>query len=177
MDASTIWLLWIMRLSICYTNIYLSSCFWFFWVYTRQWIAGSHGLPWQLIWLRIHLKCRRPRFNSWVRNIPWRRERLPTPVFLGFPSGSVSKEYACNVGDLGLIPESERSPGGGYGNRLQYPWLENPMDRGAWRATVHGVTEVDRNERLQHSRADGNSILHFWSTILKTSDSDCSLLS
>ena len=42
---------------------------------------------------------------------------------------------------MGLIPELERSPGGGHGNPLQYSCLENPMDRGAWRATVHGVAE------------------------------------
>ena len=46
-----------------------------------------------------------------------------------------------HVKDVGSIPESGRSPGGGQGNPLQYSYLENPMDRGAWRATVHGVTE------------------------------------
>ena len=49
----------------------------------------------------IHLQCRKHQFDSWVRKIPWRRERLPTPVFLGFPCGSADKESACNVGDLG----------------------------------------------------------------------------
>ena len=44
------------------------------------------------------------RFNSWVAEFPWRRDGLPTPVFLGFPGGSDSKESACSVGDLGLIP-------------------------------------------------------------------------
>ena len=67
-----------------------------------------------------------PGFNSWVRKIPWRRDRLPTPVFLGFPGGSAGKESACNVGDLGLIPGLGRSPGGGHGNPLQYSCLENP---------------------------------------------------
>ena len=43
----------------------------------------------------------RPRFKSWIRKICWRRNRLPTPVFLGFPCGSAGKESACNVGDLG----------------------------------------------------------------------------
>jgi len=56
----------------------------------------------------------------------WRRDRLPTPVFLGFPHGSAGKESACNVGDLGSIPELGRSPGGGHGNPLQYSCLENP---------------------------------------------------
>ena len=48
---------------------------------------------------------------------------------------------AGGVGDIGSIPGSERSPGGGHGNPLQDSCLENPMDRGAWQATVHGVTE------------------------------------
>ena len=51
--------------------------------------------------LIICLQCRRPRFDSWVGKIHWRRDRLPTPVFLGFPGGSAGKEAACNVGDLG----------------------------------------------------------------------------
>ena len=59
----------------------------------------------------------------------------------GFPCGSAGKEYTCNVGDLGSIPGLGRSPGDGNGNPLQYSCLENPMDRGTWRATVHGVTE------------------------------------
>ena len=57
------------------------------------------------------------------------------------PHSSVSKESACNAGDLGLIPQLGRPPGEGNGNPLQYSCLENPMDRGAWRATVHGVTK------------------------------------
>ena len=46
----------------------------------------------------------RPQFNSWVRKICWRRDRLSTPVFLGFPCGSAGKESACNTGDLGATP-------------------------------------------------------------------------
>ena len=57
-----------------------------------------------------------------------------------FPDGSVGKESTCNAGDPSLIPGSGRSPGGGHGNPLQYSCLENPMDRGAWRAPVRGVT-------------------------------------
>ena len=52
------------------------------------------------------------------------------------------KNPPANAGDLGSIPGSGRSLVGGNGNPLQYPCLENPMDRGAWRATVHGVTRV-----------------------------------
>ena len=58
---------------------------------------------------------------------------------MGFPGDSDSKESACNVGDLGLIPGLGGSPGEGNGNPLQYSCLENPIDRGAWRATVHEV--------------------------------------
>ena len=53
----------------------------------------------------------------------------------------VKKKSACNVGDLSLIPGLGRSPGEGNGNSLQYPCLENPMDRGAWWAIVHGVAK------------------------------------
>ena len=59
----------------------------------------------------------------------------------GFPGGSNSKESACNVGDPCLIPGYGRSPGEGNGNPLQYSFLENSMDRGAWQATVHRVAK------------------------------------
>ena len=56
----------------------------------------------------------------------------PTPHIYGFPGGSDSKVSACNSEDPGSIPRSGRSPGEGNGNPLQYPCLQNPMDRGAW---------------------------------------------
>ena len=64
-------------------------------------------------------------------------------VHLGFSGGASGKEPACRleVRDSGSIPGSGRSPGGGHGNPLWYSCLENPMDRGAWRATVHGVAQ------------------------------------
>ena len=58
-----------------------------------------------------------------------------------FPGGSDGKASVYNLGDLGFIPGSGRSPGEGNGKPLQYYCLENPMDRGAWQATVHGVAK------------------------------------
>ena len=76
----------------------------------------------------------------------WRAFQLPHKITL-FPVsasrfGSYGKESACNAGDLGSIPGLRRSPGEGNGNPLQYSCLENPMDRRAWWATVHGVTKI-----------------------------------
>ena len=59
----------------------------------------------------------------------------------GFPGGSDSRDSACNAGNLGLILRSGRSPGEGNDNPLQFSCLENPMDRGAWWLTVHGVAK------------------------------------
>ena len=92
---------------------------------------------------RVHLQCRRPRFDSWVGKILWRRDRLPTPLFLGFPCGSAGKESACNAGDVGSVPGLRRSPGEGKGPALQHSGLENSMD-----CIVHGVAELDMTERL-----------------------------
>ena len=60
---------------------------------------------------------------------------------MGFPGGSDGKESTCQAGDMDLIPGLGKSPGEGNGNPFQYPGLENPMDRGAWRATVHRVAK------------------------------------
>ena len=66
---------------------------------------------------------------------------------MDFPGGSDGKESACNAGDLGWIPGLERSPEGGHDNPLQCSRLENPVDRGAWRATV----------KPMESQGDGHS--------------------
>ena len=80
-----------------------------------------------------------PWFNSWVGNFLWRRDRLPTPVFLGFPCGSAGKESTCSS-----IPGLGRYPGEGKGYPLQYSGLENSMD-----CIAHGVAkELDATERL-----------------------------
>ena len=78
-------------------------------------------------------------------------------ALVGFLDGSDGRESACSTGDLSLIPGLGRSrrssqeipnPGEGNGNSLQYSCLENPMDRGAWQVTVHGVAELDTTEQL-----------------------------
>ena len=82
---------------------------------------------------------REPGFDPWVGKIPWRRERLPTAVFLGFPCGSAGKESARNAGELGLIPGLGRSPVEGKG----YPF---------WPGEFHTVNvvhkELDTAEQL-----------------------------
>ena len=71
---------------------------------------------------------------------------LKFTLHISFPGGSHGKESSCNAGDLGLISGSGRSPGEGKGYPLQYSGLENPMDRGAWQATVHtGSPSVGHN--------------------------------
>ena len=89
--------------------------------------------------------CRQLRswFDSWVGKICGRGDRLPIPVFLGFPCGSAGKESTCNAGDLGSIPGLGRSSGEGKGYPLQYSGLENSMD-----CIVHGVAELDMTEPL-----------------------------
>ena len=78
---------------------------------------------------------------------PWRRDRLPTPVFVGFPGGSDDKESTCNAGALGSIPGLGRSPGGGHGNPLQYSCPENPYGQRSlagyspWAHKVSDMTE------------------------------------
>ena len=90
-----------------------------------------------------------PQFNSWVGKICWRRDRLPTPVFLGSACGSAGKESARNAGDLSLIPGLGRSPGEGKGYSLQYSGPENSMD-----SIVHGVTKI--RTRLSHFHFSGS---------------------
>ena len=63
-------------------------------------------------------------------------------TYMGFPGGSVVKNLPAKARDVGLIPGLGRSRGEGNGNPLQYSCLRNPVDRGAWQTTVHGVTKV-----------------------------------
>ena len=96
----------------------------------------------------------RPGFDSWVGKILWRRDRLPTPVFLGFPCGSAGKESACNAGDLGSIPGLGRSLGEGNGCPLQDSGLEISMDCIVCRV----AKESDTTERHSHTTISDTTI-------------------
>ena len=87
-----------------------------------QWVGFSHQVAKAL---ELQLKLQSFQFK----------------VEMGFPGGSDGKESACNAGDLGSTPGLGRSPREGNDNPLQYTCLENPMGRGAWQATVQGVTK------------------------------------
>ena len=90
------------------------------------------------------MQYRRPQFDSWVGKIHWRKDRLPTPLFLGFLGGSDGKESACNADDLGLIPQNV---GKIPWRRVRLPipvfWPEESRD-----CIVHGITESGTTERL-----------------------------
>ena len=91
-----------------------------------------------------------------------------TPLF--FPGSSELKASACNEGDLGLIPGLGRSPGEGNGNPLQYSCLENPMDGGAWWATVHGVAKSrTRLSDFTHSLSMCFKLMLSWHAFLRES--------
>ena len=78
--------------------------------------------------------------NSFFKHLSLKKKKKK-----GFPHSSVGKESACKAGDPHLIPGSGKTPGEGNGNPLQCSCLENRTDRGAWRATIHGVTRVGHN--------------------------------
>ncbi len=79
--------------------------------------------------------------DGWSDECVYMKTLQALKVSLGFPGGAVDQNPPANAGNMGLIPGLGRSPGEGNGNPLQYSGLENPMDRGAWQATVHRVTK------------------------------------
>ena len=108
----------------------------------------------------------------WVRKMSWRSDRLPTPIFLGFPCTSTGQESACNAWDLGSIPGLGRSPAEGKRYPLQYSSLENSMD-----CIVHGVTKSQTQLSDFHYFAMysiGNSITLKWT--LKLCNFKCPIL-
>ena len=95
-------------------------------MYREAWCAAIHGIA-----------------KSWTQLSDWTELIcIYTHIHIYiFPGGSDDKESACNAGDLGLILGSGRSPGERNGYPLQYPCLENSMDRGSWEAKVHGIAK------------------------------------
>ena len=94
----------------------------------EAWHAAVHGI-WHN-WTNVKSRTQLSKWTELTEGPAW-----------GFPSSSDGKESACNAGILGLFPGLERSPEEGNGNPLQYSCLENPMERGAWQATVHRLTK------------------------------------
>ena len=90
---------------------------------------------------------------------------------MGFPGGTGGKESTCNaedLRDLGSIPGLKRSPGGGHGNPLQYSCLENPIDRGAWWATAHGVAQSWTWLKWLSMHARSYSVVHIQYPVITT---------
>ena len=93
---------------------------------------AADGVQWELSFPPHHSRSK-PAYTMWFS---WEL------VFTRLPRWLSVKESACSAGDVSSIPRSEKFPGEGNGNPCQYSCLENPMDKGAWWATVHGVTKV-----------------------------------
>ena len=128
-------------------------------------VGANTGLPWYLLWQRILLQCRRPQFYSGVGKIPWRRDRLPALVFLGFGGGSDGKESVYNAGDLDSIPALGRSLGGGHGSPLQDSCLENLHGQKSLAGySPWGHKESDTTKRLSTAQ---KLIRHCKATILQ----------
>ena len=103
--------------------------------------VGEPHLAWPIGARTAHVDGGRGRDPARCPGHPLLSTMIYRHLLLGFPGSSDSKESACNAGDPGSICGLGRSPGDGHGYPLQYSCLENSMDRGAWWATVHGVTK------------------------------------
>ena len=124
-----------------------------------------YQLSWQLSWERICLQCRRPRFDSWVGKIPWRRDRLPTSVSLGFPCGSAGKESTCKAGDLGSVPGLGRSGFSPWVAKI--PWRRERLPTPVfWPGESHGL--YSPRSRKESEKTDFYSHFHqvLWSNRL-----------
>ena len=114
----------------------------------------------QTCWLRMYV-------DPWVICLPINTWEALTQASRASQGALAVKNPPADAGDIrdvGLIPGSGRSPGGGHGNPLQYSCLENPMDRGAWRAAVHGIaksqTRLKRLSTYEHTHNTGQELLN-----------------
>ena len=140
--------------------------------------AWGQGLPWKRI-LKILIlrsekyesfKCSQENSNDsvWLEWKVMASKHTHSDYFMftiyynGFPGGSDSKESACNAGDPGSIPGLGRSPGEGTGNPLQYSCLQNPLDRGGWRATVHWLQRVRQDWVINTYCVSVQLLSHVW---------------
>ena len=101
-------------------------------------------------------------WENWVpsKSDIWSSQVLRAPAKAGvLPQWLSGKEFTCNAGDASSIPGSGRSPGGGNGNPLLYSYLENPMNRGAWRATVHEIAKQSgMTQQLNNNKAKAGDL-------------------
>ena len=138
---------------------------WIEWIELMSVLTLGFLLSWASLWhwqLKGWKECE-SRVYTWIPLLTGRYLRNPwllfdgpfQSAFLGFPGGVSGKESTCQARDLGFIPGLRRSPGGGHGNILQYSCLENPMDRGAWLATVCRVarSQTRLKQVSMHSQA------------------------
>ena len=100
--------------------------------------------------------------KEYWRGLPFPFQIYTYSKYIGFPGSSDGKESACNVGDPNSITVSGRSSGGSHGNPLQYSFPENPMDRGAWKATIHEVTRVRHDLATKEKERD----IYTWASVL-----------
>ena len=141
----------------------------FNWLWSEEGVPRTGQRETALVALRMGERGHEPRKTGILSQLQEAREPslwnslAAQWLGCGFPGGSDGRESARYAGDPGLIPRSGRPPGGGHSNPLQYSCLENPMDRGAWWATVHGVAQS--RTRLSDSH------LHF--PVLRTWCSYC----
>ena len=117
------------------------------WIRQTNWIRSSGHSFWRKFILKIELKHSRTFSSVFVRLYSKQRVFQVALVVKNLPPGQCR-----DLRKAGSIPGSGRSPEGGHGNPLQYSCLENPMDRGAWWARVHRVTESDTIQVTEHSR-------------------------
>ena len=111
-----------------------------------------------------------PPFMGFSRQEYWSSLPLPSPedvhlLSFNFNTVPVVKNPPANAEDVGLIPRSERSLGGRNGNPLEYSYLENSMDRGAWQAIIHGLQRVEHNWVTEHTLSADNLIIHVENTV------------